>query len=307
MYTCIVICGPTASGKTRLGVLIARRLNGEIISCDSRQVYRGMDIGTGKDLPEYGDVPYHLIDIAEPSEIYTVHRYQADFSKAFADITGRKKIPVVVGGTGLYLEAVLRGYSLPEVPEHAAFRAEQMKRDKGSLALELANGAPDLYKTTDLNSRKRIVRSLEIARFGDASARPGISAIPAQQLMPVVLCIIVPRPALRERIALRLDRRLAAGMVDEVKGLLAAGIPRERLAMFGMEYRQIARYLFGEIDYGNMVALLCRDICRLAKRQETWFRGMERRGVKIHRVSEGSFEEAMAILEEAGIGEVGQV
>jgi tRNA dimethylallyltransferase len=300
MYNCIVVCGPTASGKTRLGVLIARRLGGEIISCDSRQVYRGMDIGTGKDLAEYGEVPCHLIDIAEPSEIYTVHRYQADFSKAFENIIRRKKLPVVVGGTGLYLEAVLRGYSLPEVPENAAFRAEQMQRDKASLSLELASGAPDLYRTTDLKSRKRIVRSLEIARFGDSSARPGINALPALQLMPIVLCLAIPRPVLRERIALRLDQRLAAGMVDEVKGLLAAGIPRERLAMFGMEYRQIAQYLFGEINYGNMVALLCRDICRLAKRQETWFRGMERRGVKINWVNGGSFDDVLAVIGKAG-------
>ncbi len=297
MHNCIVICGPTASGKTRLGVLVARRCNGEIVSCDSRQVYRGMDIGTGKDLAEYGDVPYHLIDIVEPAEIYTVHRYQADFSRVFADITGRQKMPVVVGGTGLYLEAVLRGYVVPDVPEHAAFRAEQMHRDRESLARELAACAPALYKTTDLKSRKRIVRSLEIARFGDPSGRRERTKQTSPALLPMVLGIAIERTILRERIAARLTQRLDAGMVDEVKRLLAAGISRERLAMFGMEYKHIARHLFDGIDYGTMVAELCRDICRLAKRQETWFRGMERRGVKIHRVKDGSFDEAMAALE----------
>jgi tRNA dimethylallyltransferase len=294
---CIVVCGPTASGKTRLGVLIARKLGGEILSCDSRQVYRGMDIGTGKDLAEYGDLPCHLIDIADPAEIYTVHRYQADFRRAFAEVTGRRKPPVVVGGTGLYLEAVLRDYAVPEVPEHAAFRAGQMLRDRESLARELAACAPELYRVTDLNSRKRIVRSLEIARFGDGA--PGKTSPQAIPLRPLVLCIVVERPVLRERIAARLQARLDAGMVDEVNRLLAAGIPRERLAMFGMEYKQVSRYLSGEVDYGTMVAELCRDICRLAKRQETWFRGMERRGTAMHWIKEGNFDEAMAVIGEA--------
>jgi len=296
MHNCIVICGPTASGKTRLGVLIARRCNGEIISCDSRQVYRGMDIGTGKDLAEYGNVPYHLIDIVAPAEIYTVHRYQADFSRIFAEITDRHKMPVVVGGSGLYLEAVLREYALPEVPEHAAFRTEQMQRDRESLTRELAARAPVLYKTTDLKSRKRIVRSLEIARFADPAGRQERMTQTAPALAPMVLGIAIERSLLRERIAARLTERLDAGMVDEVKRLIDAGISRERLAMFGMEFKHIARYLFGEIDYDTMVLELCRDICRLAKRQETWFRGMERRGVRIHWIKEGNFDEAITVL-----------
>jgi tRNA dimethylallyltransferase len=256
-----------------------------------------MDIGTGKDLAEYGDIPYHLIDIVAPAEIYTVHRYQADFSRVFADITDRQKMPVVVSGTGLYLEAVLRGYAVPEVPEHAAFRAEQMRRDKELLTRELAACAPVLYKTTDLKSRKRIVRSLEIARFADpAGWQEERMTQTAPALVPMVLGIAIERSLLRERIAARLTERLNAGMVDEVRRLLDAGISRERLTMFGMEYKHIARYLFNETDYGTMVVELCRDICRLAKRQETWFRGMERRGVKIHWVKEGNFDEAMTIL-----------
>jgi tRNA dimethylallyltransferase len=299
MYTCLVICGPTASGKTKLGIRMARRMGGEIVSCDSRQVYRGMDIGTGKDLAEYGDVPYHCINIADPDEIYTVHRYQNDFRRAFDDITGRGKAPIVVGGTGLYLEAVLRGYAVPGVPEQAAFRAGQMERDRESLARELAGCAPALYETTDLTSRKRIVRSLEIARFGGLAMGPERERQRVTGIVPLVFCIAVDRPLLRERIAVRLADRLDAGMVDEVRHLLDNGITRERLAMFGMEYKHIARYLFAEVDYGNMVSDLCRDIGRLAKRQETWFRGMERRGTQIRWVREEEFGEAMDLARAA--------
>ena len=197
----------------------------------------------------------------------------------------------------LYLEAALRGYAVPEVPEHAAFRAEQMQRNLESLTRELAACAPALYKTTDLKSRKRIVRSLEIARFGDPAGRQKRITQTTPVLLPMVLGISVERPLLRARIAARLTQRLDAGMVDEAEHLLAVGISRERLAMFGMEYKHIARCLFGEVDHELMVTELCRDICRLAKRQETWFHGMERRGVTIHWVKEGSFDEAMAVLE----------
>ena len=293
----IVVCGPTASGKTRLGVRIAERYHGEIVSCDSRQVYRGMDIGTGKDTAEYrtgtGTIPCHLIDIADPADMYTVHRYQKDFYRTFHDISSRSFLPVVVGGSGLYLEAVLRGFAIPNVPENPVLRQSLMRREKSSLQEELLRLDPALYLSTDLSSKKRIVRSLEIASSSDSvpQSRPSTTA-----LAPVVLGVVWERRRLAERIAARLRERFEQGMVEEVERLLASGIPRARFALFGMEYKHIARFLGGEIEYAPMVEALERDIRRLAKRQETWFRGMERRGVEIHWVKEANIEEAMEIL-----------
>jgi tRNA dimethylallyltransferase len=280
----IVVCGSTASGKTALGVRIALRYKGEIISGDSRQVYRGMDIGTGKDLAEYstekGAVPYHLIDIVDPQEVYTVYNFQQDFYRIFGEISSRTRLPVLVGGTGLYIEAVLRNYAIPNVPENPALRAMLMSKDAKALEEELRQTDPALCKKTDLSSKKRIVRSIEIAHAhrdrGDK--RP---ALRLPEIKPVVLGVVWERPRLRERIRTRLLARLELGMVEEVRRLLDTGIPQERFAMFGMEYKQVARYLRKEVGYEEMVETLLRDIGQLAKRQESYFRGMERRGVAV--------------------------
>jgi tRNA dimethylallyltransferase len=295
----IVVCGPTASGKTRLGVQIALRYNGEIISCDSRQVYRGMDIGTGKDLLEYTvgsvTVSRHLIDIADPAEVYTVYNFKKDFYRAFGEITRRNKLPVVVGGTGLYLESVLRNYDIPAIPEDKRLRDELMTRDKQSLKTELARRAPDLHLSTDIKSKKRIVRGLEIAEHRNP-------AIPHEQkqaypdLRPVVLGVTWDRQRLKDRINERLTARFQQGMVDEVKRLLETGISAERLSMFGMEYRHIARFIAGTVGFDEMVLALRHDIEQLSKRQSTYFRGMERRGVPVQWVSDADLEQALQIL-----------
>jgi tRNA dimethylallyltransferase len=295
----IVICGPTASGKTRLGVAIARAYGGEIISCDSRQVYRGMDIGTGKDLTEYSHggtgVPYHLIDIVDPAEVYTVRRYQRDFYRVFDEIRARQKLPVVVGGSGLYLEAVLRGYAIPEVPENPALRAALMQKEKSALEEELARLDLVRYRATDLSSKKRIVRSLEIAYSQEKHYSPEPD-ITGPELRPLVIGVVWERARLHERIKERLRARFEQGMVDEVKRLLDAGIPESRFAMFGLEYKHIARYIRGEVDFEDMFAELFQAIRHFAKRQETYFRGMERRGIKIAWVKDGDVGTAMNIL-----------
>ncbi len=294
----IVVCGPTASGKTALGVQIAIHLKGEIISADSRQVYRGMDIGTGKDLKEYqtpkGFVPYHLIDIANPAEIYTLFHYQNDFFQAFDQIVSRNHIPVVVGGTGLYIEAVLKNYNIPTIPENASLRAELMKQQKNDLEKKLFQLNKPLYEKTDLSSKKRIVRALEVAMSGQCHT-------PTQHqnpnLAPLVLCTRWERGKLRQRIDERLEARLKEGMIEEVRKLLHSGIPRERFALFGMEYKHIALFIDGKVDYETMVSGLRQNIHQLAKRQETWFRGMERRGIEVNWVEEARLDIAMEIIE----------
>ncbi|MBN2035649.1 MAG: tRNA (adenosine(37)-N6)-dimethylallyltransferase MiaA [Chitinispirillaceae bacterium] len=297
MKKLIVICGPTATGKTALGVRLAVSYNGEIISCDSRQVYRGMDIGTGKDLSHYRvgtrDIPYHLIDIADPAQVYTVYHYQRDFYRVFAGICSRNRVPVVVGGTGLYLEAVLRSFRISAIPEDGALRELLMSRDKHSLEQELKQLDPKRYAETDLSSKKRIVRSLEVAYArqtgsGDSDRR----AIPLPPLDPIVIGVRFERSVLRERIRLRLEERFDQGMVDEVRRLLSSGIPPQRFDMFGLEYKHIARYIRGEIEFDAMKQELFHAICRFAKRQETWFRGMERRGIPVHWIKEDNAEKA---------------
>jgi tRNA dimethylallyltransferase len=280
----IVICGPTACGKTRLAVSAALRIGGEIISADSRQVYRGMDIGTGKDLSEYhttaGDVPYHCIDIASPEEVYTLFRYIIDFNRAFNNIRSRGKIPVIAGGTGLYIEAAVKQYDVSEVPEDKEFRDSLMVEDSGSLAERLEKISPDLYSRTDLTSKKRIVRALEIARAGSSGS---VSAHAEKiEVRPVIAAISYPRETVIRRIDERLESRLSEGMIDEVRRLIDSGIGRERLMMLGMEYSCVGRHLLGEWSYDAMVEELRNEIHRLAKRQMTWFRGMERRGLIVN-------------------------
>jgi tRNA dimethylallyltransferase len=306
MKNLVVIGGPTASGKTTLGVEIASLYNGEIISCDSRQVYRGMDIGTGKDLSEYhsakGCVPYHLIDIADPVERYTVYSYQRDFYRVYSEIIARGHLPVVVGGTGLYLEAVLRDYRISPVLENPDLRATLMLRDKASLAKELENLDVQRFHATDLTSKKRIVRSIEVAlAAAGPSNNPSVQETSRPLLDPLVIGVQGDRGMLRERIRVRLEKRFEQGMVDEVRRLLDSGIPKERFEMFGLEYKHISRYVKGEVDFDAMKQELFTAICRFAKRQVTWFRGMERRGVAIHWVKQGNLEEAVKVIGRYGL------
>jgi tRNA dimethylallyltransferase len=300
----IAICGPNASGKTRLGVEIASMVNGEIISVDSRQIYRGLDLGSGKELSEYqtpsGSVPYHLIDIAEASQIYTLYHYQRDFYRAFVDILGRNRIPVAVGGTGLYLEAVIKHYDIPKVAEDPALRNQLMEMDKESLVAYLKNISQERYELTDKSSKKRIIRGIEVALQGETGNH---QTEKKPEIKPLVLAIRWDRQILRDRIRKRLMARLEQGMVDEVKGLIDKGVTRERLDLLGLEYRHIAGYLFNEVSYETMVEELYRDICRFAKRQDTYFRGMERRGIPVEWVDDADMETAKKIVISKGFTE----
>ena len=275
----LVVLGPTASGKTRLGVQAARALDGEIISADSRQVFRGMDLGTGKDLAEYGSIPHHLIDIRAAGEEFSVFDFQRLFCAAFAAIRDRGRLPVLVGGTGLYLDAVLRGYRLVEVPENPALRAELAILDEARLRTRLLALRPEQHNSTDLQARERLVRAIEIAE-GEQAAAAQLPPLP--ELRPLVCGLAWERGVLRRRITARLKERLAQGMIEEVAALHAAGLTWERLEYYGLEYRFIAAHLQGQFNRNDLVQRLASAIHQFAKRQETWFRRMERQGVRIH-------------------------
>jgi tRNA dimethylallyltransferase len=286
----LVIVGPTACGKTRLGVEAAHRLGSEIVSADSRQVYRGLDIGTGKDLEEYArvepPVPYHMIDIADPEEVYTLFRFQEDCYRVLRDLAARPPfasggVPVVmVGGSGLYVEAVVRDYRVADVPVDPALRARFESLPLGELVDRLRREAPGVASETDLSSARRVIRGLEIAEFAKSSPVRS-SAGPGLPLRFTVFGVEVERSELRRRIGLRLRRRLEEGMIDEVRRLLDGGVSRQRLEEFGLEYREVAAYLSGEKSLERMTSDLESAIGRFAKRQQTWFRGMERRGVPV--------------------------
>jgi tRNA dimethylallyltransferase len=296
-YNLIVILGPTASGKTRLAARLAAQLGAELISADSRQVYRGMDIGTGKDLGEYVvegvHVPYHLIDVAEPGHLFSVFEFQQRFYECFREIRARGRMPIVVGGTGLYIESVLREYRMRPVPENAALRAKLAALSMEELAARLLELNPALHNTTDLTGRERLIRAIEIAEHtlthgsGEEIERPDI--------VPLVIGVRWDRAALRERITKRLKERLDQGMIEEVRGLRAAGVSWERLDEMGLEYRYVSRYLRGEMTRDEMFKTLNIRIHQFAKRQDTWFRGMERRGITIHWI-EGANEAALCEL-----------
>jgi tRNA dimethylallyltransferase len=276
----LVVLGPTASGKTRLAVGLARELGGEIISADSRQVFRGMDIGSGKDLHEYGDVPYHLIDILDAGGEFSVFEFQRRFAEVRKDISARGMLPVLCGGTGLYLDAVLRGYRLVEVPYNQVLRAELATRSDDELRDELWRLKPDLHNSTDLVERERTVRAIEIA-YGEAKADFVESeCLPA--LASTVIGIRWERDVLRQRITARLRDRLEGGMIEEVERLHADGIPWERLDYYGLEYRFVGAYLRGDMNRNDMFQRLNSAIHNFAKRQGNWFRRMERHGIVIH-------------------------
>ncbi|MFO7578357.1 MAG: tRNA (adenosine(37)-N6)-dimethylallyltransferase MiaA [Pelovirga sp.] len=277
-FDTLVILGATAGGKTALAVAAARRFGGEIISADSRQVYRGMDLGTGKDLAEYGEVPCHLIDIVAAGTEYNLFRFQRDCYAALAAIRQRRRLPLICGGTGLYLDAVLRNYQLADVPIDPALRQRLAGQSDEELRQLLLQLRPQQHNRTDLADRDRLVRACEIA-LGEQSG-----AIPAGSppLVPLVFGLRWPREVLRQRIAARLAERLQAGMIEEVEQLHAAGIGWEQLEFYGLEYRMIAWHLQGRLSRNDMEQKLRSAIGQFAKRQETFFRRMEKQGVAIH-------------------------
>ena len=241
-YPLITILGPTATGKTALAAEVARRLGGEIISADSRQVFRGMDIGTGKDLDEYGDVPYHLIDICDPGEEYSAYRFLRDFNVAYADIVARSRQPILCGGTGLYLDAVVRGYRLADAPVDEEYRRSLEPFSDEELTARLASYIK-LHNHTDTETRERLVRALEIQEF--ALAHPE-ACTQAPEMEHRIYGLLLPRQVVIDRIEARLRRRMEEGMTDEVQRLLDEGVPLERLMRYGLEYRHVTRYLLGE-------------------------------------------------------------
>jgi len=267
-----------------VGVRIARALNGEIISADSRQVYRGMDLGTGKDLKEYGEVPYHLIDIVDPGYEFSVFEFQRRFVPAFLGIQDRGKLPIMVGGTGLYLEAVLKGFRFAEVPMNPKLRAELARLSLEDLADHLKAINPSLHNTTDLRLRERVIRAIEIAQFqGDPSSQPSLP-----DLSPIVFGIRWPKDMLCQRISRRLRERINQGMIEEIK-----------LDFYGLEYRYGAMYLQGQITKNDLFQKLNSAIRQFAKRQETWFRRMERLGTRIHWIAgdQDPTEKILKVLE----------
>ena len=276
MTPLISIIGPTATGKTAIAAKLAERIGGEVISGDSRQVYRGMDLGTGKDSADYGAVPYHLIDICEAGEKYNVFRYQNDFLAAYEDICGRGRHPILCGGSGLYVESVLRGYRLQDVPQNAALR-ERLEQKSLEELTEILRGYKQLHNTTDVDTAKRAIRAIEIEEY---YREHPVDERPFPKIPAVVIGIDVPREVRRERISRRLRDRLDAGMVDEVRRLLERVAP-EDLIYYGLEYKYLTQYVIGELTYDEMVRQLEIAIHQFAKRQMTYFRGMERRGVAI--------------------------
>lgn len=281
-YDYITVLGPTASGKTNAAVELAARLNAEIISADSRQVYRRMDIGTGKDLDEYRignvNVPYHLIDIAEPGTKYNVYQYQHDFLEAYNDIKRRGRNVVVCGGTGLYLESILRSYRLSPVPQNPALR-EQLEGKSLEELTDILRNLKSLHNTTDVDTAQRAIRAIEIATFYKDNPE---EQRPFPEFRPFVIGLDVDRETRRRRITARLKQRLDQGMVEEVKKLLAEGIASDDLIYYGLEYKYLTLYAIGELTYEEMFRQLEIAIHQFAKRQMTWFRGMERRGIEIH-------------------------
>lgn len=277
----ITILGPTACGKTQLAVALAAQLHSEIISGDSRQVYRGMDIGTGKDLSDYvyngTEIPYHLIDIVDAGTKYTVFNFQQDFLKAYKEITAKGMEPVFCGGSGLYLESVLRSYRLSPVPVNSELRKSLEGKSLEELTRILAS-YKTLHNTTDVDTAQRAIRAIEIETYYKDQPKDvrDFSDVPSKNF-----CILVSREIRRERISKRLKARLEEGMVEEIRRLLSSGVKPENLIYYGLEYKFVTLYVIGKLSYDEMFRQLEIAIHQFAKRQMTWFRGMERRGVQI--------------------------
>ena len=281
-YELITILGPTASGKTALAAALAARLDTEIISADSRQLYRGMDIGTGKDLADYvvdgKSIPYHLIDICDPGYKYNVFEYQHDFFRVFTSLRERGLVPILCGGTGLYIEAVLKGYKLLDVPPNPALRERLREKSLPELEILLASYKV-LHNKTDVDSVQRAMRAIEIEEFYRTQAPDVREYAPLNSLL---VGVAIDRELRREKISKRLRARLDEGMVDEVRRILSNGVAPEDLIYYGLEYKFLTLYIIGKLTYEEMVSQLEIAIHQFAKRQMTWFRGMERRGCTIH-------------------------
>jgi tRNA dimethylallyltransferase len=281
-YDLLVVTGPTASGKTSLAVALAKRLGGEIISADSRQVYRGMNLGTGKDYDDYmidgSFVPCHLIDIADPGYKYNVFEYQRDFNQVYTNMKSRKIFPVVCGGSGMYADSIISGYKMIEVPPDSGLRAELEKKSLEELR-DILSTYKSLHNITDIDTKKRAIRAIEIEHF-NSNRLSKKSIFP--KLNPLIIGVLFDRDTRRSRISERLKLRLDAGMVDEVRQLIDKGVDKDTLLYYGLEYKYITLYLTGRLTYERMVAELEIAIHQFAKRQMTWFRGMEKRGTVIH-------------------------
>lgn len=287
-YNCVVILGPTAVGKTSVAVALADFFNGEVISADSRQTYKGLDIGSGKDLCEYQvdghPVPYHLIDITTLESEYNVFNYQTDFYRVFEEITGRGKLPVVCGGTGMYLDSVIRGYDLITVPENPELHKKLENRELSDLANELITLKPDLHNKSDLLEKDRVIKALEIALFENSEeGKTARLKINRPDIKPLIIGTTLERKQVVENIEIRLRQRLEEGMIEEVQRLHDEGASWERLEKLGLEYRYCSLYLEGKIaDKEDLFQQLFIQIRQFSKRQMTWYRGMEKKGVKIH-------------------------
>jgi len=281
LYNLITILGPTASGKTKLAVKVAEKQNGEIISADSRQVYRGLDIGSGKDLSEYhtasGAIPYHLIDIKPVTHEYNLFEFQQDAYQIIKNIWSHQNMPIVCGGTGMYLQALLQHYDLRPVPQNNVFR-KAIANFSGHQLTEMLSSYTSLHNQTDTEDRARLIRALEIAKYKADNKLPEHPAI-----FPVIIGLYFPQDLLRDRITERLQFRLKEGMVDEVKNLLQAGVSAQRLKLLGLEYKFVTQYLLGEIKrYNDFYQKLNSAIHQFSKRQMTWFRKMEKDGININ-------------------------
>jgi tRNA dimethylallyltransferase len=278
----IVITGPTATGKTRLAAQVAARCEGEIISADSRQVFRGMDFGTGKDYADYLVngylVPYHLVDIVAPGHEYSVFEFQQDFLRAYRHIVKRHKQAVLCGGTGLYIEAALKGYPLRKVPKNPVLRKKLEQLTWEELTQKLAE-LRSLHNTTDTTNRERLLRAIEIETY---NLEQPLEKGEFPEINHKVFCIQLERKEIRERITKRLKNRLERGMIDEINKLLKMGIKPEQLMFYGLEYRYLTLYSIGQINYEEMFDKLNTAIHQFAKRQMTWFRRMEKQGIQIH-------------------------
>ncbi len=281
-YDILVITGPTASGKTTLAANLAFHIGGEVISADSRQVYRGMNLGTGKDYSDYyvdgKAVPYHILDIVDPGYKYNVFEYQSEFKRVYEDMKGRKVFPVVCGGSGMYIDSIITGYKMQEVPPDSGLRAKLEKKSMQEL-IDILSTYKNLHNTTDIDTKKRIIRAIEIEQFSRAGSKKH-SQFP--RLKAFITGIMFDREERRQRITERLKKRLDEGMVEEVRRLLGEGVRKETLVYYGLEYKYITLYLDGKYGYQEMVNNLEIAIHQFAKRQMTWFRGMERKGIKIH-------------------------
>jgi len=278
----ITILGPTATGKTSVAAALAARIGGEVISADSRQVYRGMDLGTGKDLDDYvvGNtaIPYHLIDIADPGEEYNLYRFQSDFIKAYADISKRGKMAIMCGGTGMYLESVILAYDLSKAPRNEALRKE-LKQLSNEELTERLKASKEVHNISDTNDRERLIRAIEIS---ESNIKHPVSSIPFPKIKHLIIGVKLPREVVRKRITSRLVQRLDEGMIDEVKALLDSGLKPEQIEFYGLEYKFLTHYVTGKISYEDMFRLLNTAIHQFAKRQMTWFRRMEKKGLEIN-------------------------